>query len=127
MKLDRKERDLFRKLSDISALVASNVDEKNVDLVLSIIEKLENELTNIFKESKTKARPVWREFSKMSEEEIRKEFMNAEKYPDIDSIKAAVKGFLEMRKVTKVKTRETLIDHIIETYKRREHIGEIGR
>lgn len=127
MKLDRKERIVFRKLSDVSALVANNVDEKNVDSVLSLIEKLENELVYVFKESTTQTRLIWREFSKMSEEEIRREFANTEKYPDIDSIKAAVKGFLEMRKVTKVKTRETLIDHIMETYKKREHIGEIGR
>jgi hypothetical protein len=127
LKLDRKERIVFRKLSDVSALVANNVDEKNVDSVLSLIEKLENELVYVFKESTTQTRLIWREFSKMSEEEIRREFANTEKYPDIDSIKAAVKGFLEMRKVTKVKTRETLIDHIMETYKKREHIGEIGR
>ena len=125
--LDRKERILFRKLSDISALVASNIDEKNVDSVLPLIEKLETELISIFKESKTEIRPIWREFSEMSEEEIRKEFANTKKYPDINSIKSAVKGFLEMRKVTKVKTRETLIDHIIEAYKKREHISEIGR
>ncbi len=127
MKLDKKERVLFRKLSEISSLIASNLDEKNVDLVLPFVDRLQKDLVNVFKVSKTEFRPIWRDFPKMSEDEIRKELMNTEKYPDLNSIKSAVKGFLEMRTVTNVKTRETLIDHIVETYKKREHIGKIGR
>lgn len=109
------------------ATVASNVTEKNVDDTSSLIEKLELDLMNVFKDSKTKVLPIWRGFPNMTEEEIRKEFANVEKYPDLESIKAAVKGFLEMRKVSQVKTRETLIEHIIETYRKRQHISQLGR
>ena len=127
MSMDKKERSLFRKLSEISAIIASNVSETNIDKVSSLVENLENDLKKSFTESKVKPLPIWRNFPNMTEDEIRKEFSNQERYPDINSIKLAVKGFLEMRKVSKVKTRETLIDHILETYRKRQHIGELGR
>lgn len=125
--MDKKERALFRKLSEISSIIASNVNITNIDKVSSLIETLEYDLKRAVSESKVETLPIWRKFPNMSEEEIRKEFSNVEKYPDINSIKSAVKGFLEMRKVTKVKTRETLIDHILETCQKRQHLGELGR
>ncbi|MCW4028345.1 MAG: hypothetical protein NWE92_01695 [Candidatus Bathyarchaeota archaeon] len=125
--MDKKERTLFRKLSEITSLIASNVNEKNFGTVCSLIEKLETDLSETFKDSKCESIPIWRSFSNMTEDEIRREFSDIQKYPDIKSIKLAVKGFLEMRKVSKVKTRETLIDHIIETYSKRQHLGELGR
>lgn len=127
MSMDKKERSLFRKLSEISAIIASNIAETNVDKVTSLVEKLEDDLRATFAESKVVTLPIWRDFPNMTEEEIRNEFSNYEKYPDIKSIKSAVKGFLEMRKVSKVRTRETLIDHILETYRKRQHLGELGR
>jgi len=71
--------------------------------------------------------PIWEKFSAMTEEEIRREFADVEKYPDLTSIKSAVKGFIELRKVSKVKTRETLIKHIINAYKKGEFISKIGK
>jgi len=125
--MDKKERALFRKILEIASIVVSNVDEKNLGDMSSLFGKLEIDLKNMIKESPVKALPIWRNFPNMTEEEIRQELSNVEKYPDLDSIKLAVKGFLEMRKVSKVKTRETLIEHIIATYRKRQHIGEIGR
>jgi len=125
--MDKKERALFGRILEIFSIVTSNVDERNVDDISSLFEKLEIELKSLIKGSATEALPIWRNFPNMTEEEIRQEFSNVEKYPDLNSIKSAVKGFLEMRKVSKVKTRGTLIEHIIATYKRRQHIGEIGR
>lgn len=125
--MDKKERVLFRKILEISSMVASNVNEKNVDNIRSLFEKLEIDLKNIIKESAVKALPIWRNFANMTEDEIRQEFSDVEKYPDLNSIKLAVKGFLEMRKVSKVKTRETLIKHIIAAYRKRQYIGKHGR
>ena len=125
--MDKKERALFRKMSEVSSMIASNVDEDNVDNMTSLIEKLEIDLRNMIKESTVKAPQIWRNFSNMTEEEIRQEFSDVQKYPDLESIKSAVKGFLELRKVSKVKTRETLIEHIISTYRRGEFISKIGR
>ena len=67
------------------------------------------------------------QFSSMTEDEIRQEFNNTEKYPDIESIKAAIKGYVEMRKLSKVKNRETIIEHIINTVRRGKFISDIGR
>ena len=125
--MDKKERVLLRKILEISSMVASNVNEKNVDNIRSLFEKLEIDLKNVIKESAVKVLPIWRNFPNMTEDEIRQEFSNVEKYPDLNSIKLAVKGFLEMRKVSKVKTRETLIKHIIAAYQKRQYIGKHGR
>ena len=122
--MDKKERGLLRKIFQISSMVASNVNEKNVDSIHSLFEKLEKDLKTMIKEPAVKAPPIWRNFPNMTEDEIRQEFSNVEKYPDIDSIKSAVKGFLEMRKVSKVKNRQTLIEHIITAYQKRQYVGK---
>lgn len=123
--MDKKETDLLRKIFQISSMVASNVNEKNVDSIRSLFEKLEDDLKTMIKEPAVKAPPIWRNFPNMTEDEIRQEFNNVEKYPDVNSIKSAVKGFLGMRKVSKVKTRETLIKHIIAAYRKRQYAGKI--
>lgn len=123
--MDKKERALLRKIFQISSMVASNINEKNVDSIHSLFEKLENDLRTMIKQPAVKTLPIWRNFPNMTEDEIRQEFSNVEKYPDLNSIKAAVKGFLEMRKVSKVKTRETLIKHIIAAYRKRQYIGKL--
>lgn len=125
--MDKKERALLRKIFEISSMVASNINEKNVDSIRSLFEKLENDLRTMIKQPAVKTLPIWRNFPNMTEDEIRQEFSNVEKYPDLNSIKAAVKGFLEMRKVSKVKTRETLIKHIIAAYRKRQYIGKLDR
>jgi hypothetical protein len=125
--MDKKERALLRKIFQISSMVASNVNEKNVDNIHTLFEKLENDLKTMIKEPLAEALPIWRNFPNMTEDEIRQEFSNVEKYPDVNAIKSAVKGFLEMRKVSKVKTRETLIEHIIAAYRKRQYAGKYGR
>ncbi len=125
--MNTKEKALLRRVFEISSMVVSNVNERNIDHIKSLLEKLEKDLTEITRASATESRPIWRNFSNMTEEEIRREFSNIKKYPDLKSIKFAVKGFLEMRKVSKVKTRETLVEHIIAAYRKREHIGKLGR
>lgn len=122
--MDKKERTLLRKIFQISSIVASNVNEKNVDNIRSLFAKLENDLKTMIKEPAVKVLPIWRNFPNMTEDEIRQEFSNVEKYPDVNSIKSAVKGFLEMRKVSKVKTRETLVKHIIAAYQKRQYTGK---
>jgi len=126
--VDEKEKSLMRKIFEINALIISNLNEKNIEEFLLAHKKFEDDLQKIIEKTKPEAPvPVWKKFSTMTEEEIRREFSDVTKYPDLKSIKSAVKGFLELKKVSKVKTRETLIEHIINTYKRGEFISKIGR
>jgi len=126
--LNEKEKSLMKKIFEISNLVISNLNEKTIDEFLLAHKKFEDELQKIIEKTKSEEPiPIWKRFSTMTEEEIRREFSDTVKYPDLDSIKSAVKGFLELRKVSKVKTRETLIKHIVNTYKRGEFISKIGR
>jgi hypothetical protein len=126
--VDLKEKTLLRKIFELNDLIVSYVSKENVDELTKLCEEFENNLKKVIKKSQLKEfAPLWEKFSAMTEEEIRQEFSNTEKYPDLDSIKQAVKGYIDMRKVSKVKTRETLIKHIINTYKRGEFISKIGK
>jgi len=131
--MNGQQRTQFKKLLQTLLFLVENMDDSNVEAIGSLIGKFEIELRRFVKsEVKSKkttarARPIWRDFANMTEEDIQKEFSNDKKYPDLDSIKSAVKGFLPMTKVSKVKTRETLIKHIIREYRKREHIKDIGR
>lgn len=119
---------MLRKIFELNTLVATNLNEKNVDEFLSVYKRFENDLRKIIEKTELKVQaPIWERFSTMTEEEIWQEFSNSEKYPDLNSIKQAVKGYIDMKKVSKVKTRETLIKHIINTYRRGEFISKIGR
>ena len=123
-----KERRLLRKIFELETFVVANLTEENVDELLLAYSKFEVDLQKMIQKAKQE-RPslVWEKFSTMTEEEIREEFNDTRKYPDLASIKSAVKGYLDMRKVSRVKTRETLIKHIINTYRRGEFISQIGK
>lgn len=127
--MDKKEKNLFKKILKLNTLLITNLDNENIDEISLAYKRFENDLRTIIIE-KTKLRPptpMWKKFPTMTEEEIRREFSDVKKYPDLDSIKSAVKGYIELRKVSKVKTRETLIKHIINTYRRGEFISKIGK
>ena len=126
--MNKKEKSLLRKILELDTLVVTNLSEENLDEFLMIYERFEKDLRKMIEKTELKAAaPLWEKFSTMTEEEIRQEFSDTKKYPDLNSIKLAVKGYIDMRKVSKVKTRETLIKHIINTYRRGEFISKIGK
>jgi len=127
--MNKNEKELFRKMLEINTYVLNNIDENNIYKFLNIYLKFENEIKNVIliKKSVGNKKPIWTKFSQMSEDEIVIEFNNIEKYPDLDSIKKAVKGYLPLSKVSRVKTRDTLIKHILDIYKRGEIISKIGK
>ena len=126
--MDKKEKSLLRKIFELNTFVINSLNRENIDEFLFAYKSFEEDLRKIIEKTKPRPpTPVWKKFPTMTEEEIRQEFSDVKKYPDLDSIKSAVKGFLELRKVSKVKTRETLIKHIINTYKRGEFISKIGK
>lgn len=113
-------------------MIIDNLDATNVDSISVAVNNFERKIRTIINPPTTKVKrkeeqPVWTKFPEMNEEKIREEFMNIKKYPTLESIKEAVRGYLDLQKVTKVKTRETLIKHIIETYRRGRFISKIGR
>lgn len=113
-------------------MIIDNLDAMNADSISVAVNNFERKIRTIINPPTTKVKrkeeqPVWTKFPEMNEEEIREEFMNIKKYPTLESIKEAVRGYLDLQKVTKVKTRETLIKHIIETYRRGRFISKIGR
>lgn len=124
-----KEKELLKKILDINAFVLDNLSAENFDKILVAFGRFESDLRRTIRETEPeKAQvPIWQRFSSMTEEEIRREFNDVAKYPDLDSIKSAVQGYVDMGKVTKVKTRNTLIKHIINTYRRGEFISKIGK
>lgn len=127
--MDKRERNLLKKLLELNAFLISNLSKENVNEAFSACERFEGDLRKIAGRSKPEEvpTPIWKKFSAMTEEEIRQEFSDDKKYPDLQSIKSAVKGFIELKKVAKVKTRETLIKHIVDTYRRGEFISKIGK
>lgn len=130
--MDKKVKNLLKRLNTVNSMIIDNLDEVNVDKVSVAVNTFERKIHTIINPLKTKEKhkeeqPVWTKFPEMTEEEIQQEFMSIEKYPTIQSIKEAVRGYLDLQKVSKVKTRETLIKHIIETYRRGRFISEIGR
>lgn len=126
--MNEKERALLKRILKINSLTVSNLNDKNLDKVHSLYEKFEKELQKIFQEAGLKeGAPIWMSFSNMTEEQIRQEFSDLQKYPDLASIKLAVKGYVDFTRAGKVKTRETMIKHILETYRRGSFISEIGK
>lgn len=130
--MDKKIMNLLKKLMNVYLTIIDNINEQNVDKIVKAVNNFEKNINGILRPTKTSTgksseKPIWTKFPEMTEEEIRKEFMNVEKYPTIESIKEAVRGYIDLQKVSKVKTRETLIKHIIDTYKRSKFITEIGR
>lgn len=126
--MHKKEKNLLRKIFELDIFVVTNVNEENIDKILLAYQRFGADLRKIVEKNKPEALGlVWERFSTMTEDEIRREFSNTKKYPDLDSIKLAVKGYVSMREVSKVKTRETLIKHIIKTYRRGEFISKIGK
>jgi hypothetical protein len=61
----------------------------------------------------------------MSDDEIIAEFSNEGKYPTIGSIKDVMRGILDTSKVSKIKTREGLIKHIIAVKHKDDYIRDI--
>ena len=126
--MNKKEKSLFKRFLQVNDFLITNLTSENINEILSAYERFEHDLRKIVGKSKLRApTPIWKKFSTMTEEEIIQEFSNVEKYPDLESIKSAVKGYIELRKVSKVKTRKTLIKHIIDTYRRGEFISKIGK
>jgi len=124
--MNKKKEKLIKKLNKITSIVLDNVNENNIDIVYNLCNNFESNLKKkLVKIKIIKKPPIWTKFSDMTEEDIRKEFNNTKKYPDLESIKSAVKGYIELKKVSKVKTRETLIKHIIDTYNRGSFISKI--
>lgn len=125
--VDKIERSSLKKIIDISSFVINNLNESNAENLYELFIKFENDVKKIVRNEKKSPPQIWTQFSSMTEEEIRQEFNNIKKYPDIESIKAAIKGYVELRKLSKIKNRETIIDHIINTVRRGKFISDIGR
>lgn len=126
--MNKNEKELLKRMFEINTFVINNLNEDNIHEFLLILTDIENKLKNIKKVEKIEdITPIWMKFSEMDEIDIIVEFNNINKYPDLESIKNAVKGYLQLSKVSKVKTRKTLIKHILETYRRGEFISKIGK
>lgn len=129
--MNQRVKNLSKKLKDMNSLIINNLNELNIDRISSIIGDFERKIRATIQppavgEKIKKEPPIWKKFSAMTEEEIKQEFMNTEKYPTVDSIKEAVRGYLDLKKVSKVKKRETIIKHIIKRYGRGKFISRIG-
>ena len=126
MNLDKTERVLFNKINNVSSIVINNLNESNIKKLYDVFMQLEKDVKRIVHSEKKDSPQIWMQFSSMTEDEIRQEFNNTEKYPDIESIKAAIKGYVEMRKLSKVKNRETIIEHIINTEEGNLSLTSVG-
>jgi hypothetical protein len=125
--MNEKEKAILKTILRINSTIISNLNDENIIKFKLIYDKLEEDVEKIIKKpNQEKKHLIWMNFPNMTEEEIKQEFNNVEQYPDLEAIKSAVKGYLDMQKVSKVKTRETLIKHIIETYKRGSFISKLG-
>ena len=125
--MNEKETAVLRKLLEIHSLIISLVQEGRADEVRQELMKLQKTLRELERTTVQESHPIWTRFPQMTEDQIRAEFNDARKYPDLNSIKKAVKGYLELNKVTDVKNRGTLIDHIIERTRHGKFISSIGK
>lgn len=122
---DEKVRSVIKKILATTDKAVSGISQDNAVEVSSLVDKFSSDLQRIFSRKKAAIvqEQVWRKFPNMTEEDILAEFNNLDKYPDLDSIKRAVKGYLDFHKAGKIKTRETLIAQILETYRRGSFIS----
>lgn len=125
--MDKTEKVLFNKINDVSSIVINNLNEGNIKKLYDVFVQLEKDVKGIVYIEKKDTPQIWMQFSSMTEDEIKQEFNNTKKYPDIKSIKSAIKGYVELRKLSKVKNREKIIEHIIDTVRRGKFISDIGR
>jgi len=122
-KLKDQEKSTVKKLLALTERVVMVLNPENSDEISRLIDNFSNELQKVLSYSKPAPQQIWKQFPNMTEAQIIAEFNDVEKYPDIESIKKAVKGYLDLHKAGKVKTRETLIKHILETYHRGSFIS----
>ena len=132
--MDKKVKSLLKKLNVINALVIDNLNDQNIDSFNLIVSNFEKQIRGgvIPTVMKPPVKPIgepqiWTKFPSMTEDEIRHLFMNEEKYPDLESIKEAVKGYIQSGKISKLKRRETIIKHIIARYNKGRSISDIGK
>jgi hypothetical protein len=131
--MDKKVKQLLKKLNKINSLVIDNLNDQNIDSFNSIVSDFEKQirggvLPTVMKPPvKPLGPPIWTKFPSMTEEEIRHLFMNEEKYPDIELIKESVKGYVQSKKISNAKKRETIIKHIIARYNKGRSISDIGK
>jgi hypothetical protein len=123
--MNRKEKEIFRQLLQIHSSVISILDDENAEKIGVMLKKLDSDLKNIKGPEGQEQPAFWRIFARMSDEDIRKEFNDQEKYPTLESIKGTMRGILEMSQVSKIKTRETLIEHILRVKHRDDYIRGI--
>lgn len=125
--MNEKEKAILKTILRINSTIISNLNDENIIKFKLLYDKLEEDVEKIIKKPNQEQKHlIWMNFPNMTEEEIKQEFNNVEKYPDLETIKSAVKGYLDMQKVSNVKTRETLIKHIIKTYNRGSFISKLG-
>ena len=119
------EKTVLKKLIALTERIVTVLNPENADEISRIVDNFSIELqkTSVNPPKSGTKQQIWKQFSNMSEPQIIAEFNDAKKYPDIESIKRAVKGYLDLHKAGKVKTRETLIKHILETYHRGSFIS----
>ena len=124
-------KDVLVKMLEINKIIIKNfenINEEKAEAILTLCKSFEDELSNIIAKEKIEIKPkahrkhkrkvtpneeLIKKLAKMSEDEIRSEFMDTSKYPTIDSIKNAVRGLIPSSTLSKIKRRETLIKHII--------------
>ena len=124
--MDTKFKEIVLKIISMNKLIIENINEDNIEKILYLLNKLENNLKRELshtEQSKKRIKPneeLLKKLGKMNEDEIYKEFMDETKYPTVESIKEAVKGFVPSSVLRKVKRRETLVKHIIKICKKYE-------
>lgn len=119
-----EEKIIVKKLLGLTERVITVLNPENSDEISKLVDNFSTELQTFVSRSKPAQQQIWKQFPNMSEAQIVAEFNDETKYPDIDSIKRAVKGYVDLKKAGKVKTRDTLIKHIIETYRRGRFISD---
>lgn len=131
--MDKKVKTLLKKLNEINSLLIDNLNDQNIDRFNSIVSDFEKQIrggvlpTVVKPPVKPLGPPIWTKFPSMTEDEIRQLFMNEEKYPDIESVKEAVKGYFQSGEISKLKRRKTIIKHITARYNKGRSISEIGK
>ena len=120
------EKLVVKKLTSLTERIVNALGPANVDQISRLVDRFAAEFQKTLAQPKSETQsrsPIWKQFPNMSEAQITAEFNDEKKYPDVESIKRAVKGYVDLHKVGKVKTRETLIKHILETYHRGSFIS----
>ncbi len=125
--MNKIEKQILKRFSEIFSIIISKLDENNVESLNEITSEYKKKIDEIIlRKKEIKIPPIWEKFSAMTDDELKQEFNDMLKYPDVDSVKNAVKGFVEQKLISKTKKRETVVKHILATIHYGDFISRIG-